>query len=151
MQDRGRDRDWRYDRQSGDQWTVRGYMVYRTSRTFSPPTDVIELPDRLVILVEIAGMQPDSFTITLATNQLTITGTRERPALSNAAYHQVEIGYGDFRVDVYLPWMVERDEVTATYRDGFLQVDLPRRAPLEVRVVAVESGDAKRQDEQHGV
>jgi HSP20 family protein len=103
-------------------------MLRRSTRKFSPPTDVIELPDRLVILVEIAGMLGDSFKITLHDRTLIISGIRERPPFEHPAYHQVEIGFGEFRVGIRLPWSVQADEVTATYDEGFLQVELPRRS-----------------------
>ncbi|NDJ62567.1 MAG: Hsp20/alpha crystallin family protein [Chloroflexi bacterium] len=123
-------------------WIVQGYTVWRTSRQFVPPTDVIELQDRLRVIVEIAGMRPADFSITLHNNRLIITGTRERRLDQTAAYHQVEIGHGAFRVDVALPWAVDRAGVAANYRDGFLQVDLPRRADDgQVQVIDVTFSD----------
>jgi HSP20 family protein len=130
------------ERQPGErQWVVQGYMVWRPNTHFNPPTDVIELNDRLVVRVEVAGMRPDSFTVALMNHHLVISGTRERPLIEGAAYHQVEIGYGDFRVQVLLPWLVEADQVNATYRDGFLEVELPRRLDTLVRVVDVTEGE----------
>ena len=117
-------RNWSRER---DQWVVQGYVVWRSNRHFVPPTDVIELEDRILVIVEIAGMRANDFTVSLLNRQLVISGTRERPSVPNAAYHQVEIGYGEFRVELQLPHLVERDEVNATYRDGFLQVELPLR------------------------
>jgi HSP20 family protein len=116
---------WQRDR---EQWVVQGYVVWRTNRQFAPPTDVIELADRILVMVEIAGVRAETFTVSLHQRQLLISGTRERPSLPNAAYQQMEINYGDFRVEVQLPDVVERDEVSATYRDGFLHVELPRRS-----------------------
>jgi HSP20 family molecular chaperone IbpA len=46
----------------------------------------------------------------------------------------VEIGYGEFRVEVMLIWSVERDAVTATYRDGLLEIELPRQPESHVTV-----------------
>jgi HSP20 family molecular chaperone IbpA len=118
-------RRWQRDR---DQWVVQGYVVWRSNPQFAAPTDVIELADKILVIVEIAGMRADDFTVSLNQRQLVISGTRERPSLPNAAYHQVEINYGEFRVEVQLPDVVDRDEVSATYRDGFLHVELPRRS-----------------------
>ena len=128
----------------GDQWVVQGYVVWRSNRHFVPPTDVIELEDKILVNVEIAGMRPNDFSISLLNRQLVISGTRERPALPNVAYHQVEIGYGEFRVEVQLPHMVELENVNATYRDGFLQVELPRRSEgqqVTINVNIEESDD----------
>jgi HSP20 family molecular chaperone IbpA len=110
------------------------YNAWHPSRQFVPPTDVIEFADRIRILVEIAALHPSDLNITLQTDRLVISGTRERPPLQDAAYHRVEIGYGEFRVEVMLIWSVERDAVTATYRDGLLEIELPRQPESHVTV-----------------
>ncbi len=119
-----------------DRWLTYGH--WRVSREFRPPTDVIELEDRIVVLVEIAALRPEDLTITLDAGSLIIAGKRDRPAFpiqdGGAAYHQVELGYGDFRIEVALPWAVQRDTVTAAYRDGLLQVDLPRQARQQIAI-----------------
>lgn len=115
-------------------------------RQFVPPTDVIELVDQIRVVVEIAGMMKDDFNIVLEKRHLMISGTRQRSGSNAAAYHQVEIGYGTFRVDLELPWEAERDAVTANYEQGFLTIDLPRQARRSVAVVDL---DAQEQDERH--
>lgn len=130
------DRRWSRER---DQWVVQGYVVWRTNRQFVPPTDVIELPDKILVVIEIAGMRPNDFNISLSNRLLVVKGTRERLALQDAAYYQVEIGYGDFRVEVQLPDSVDRDQVNAIYRDGFLHVELPRRTEGQQFIINVNS------------
>lgn len=112
-------------------------------RRFVPPTDIMELPDRIRVLVEIAGMQRDNLNITLVNRTLVISGIRGRNTEDLAAYHQLEIGYGEFRVEVKLAWSIDQDEVSATYQDGFLQVDLPRRAEKNVHVSGVREETEK--------
>ncbi len=116
-------------------------LMIRSTRTHRPPTDVIELADKIVVLVEIAGMQTDDLNISLHERRLTISGTRRKPEHHHAAYHQMEIGFGDFKVDMELPWTIEREAVTATYEAGLLAVELPRKASRSIPVVDV-SGDA---------
>lgn len=133
-----RRRDPLSERQPIDRrWVVQGYMIFRPNSQFTPPTDVIEFSDKLVVLMELAGMKTGDFHVSLTTNQLIVSGTRERPSFQGAAYHQVEIAYGDFRVEVMLPWPVEHDGVTASYREGFLQIELPRRADQAIRIIDV--------------
>jgi len=120
---------------------IQGYAVrLNIRRQFEPPTDVIELEDKIIVLVEIAGMRANDFNVALNGQQLVITGTRERPALQNAAYHQVEINYGEFRVEFSLPWNVSNQGVTAAYRDGFLHIEMPRVPENRIRVVGEEDG-----------
>lgn len=123
---------------AGDRaWTVQGYRIWHTGRQFTPPTDIIEREDRMIVLVEIAGMKSDDFKIMLMNDHLTISGYRERPRLENTFHHQLEIGFGEFRIEIVLPWAVVSDDVTATYREGFLQVDLPRQETGHVQRVDV--------------
>lgn len=110
-------------------------MFIRSNRPFNPPVDVVELADRLLIVVEIAGMTARDFNITLNNRRLTVAGVRERPPLPHTAYHQVEIGYGEFRIELLLPWNADRDSVSANYKDGFLQIELRRRPAEQVRVI----------------
>jgi len=133
--------------QGGRSWRVESYVVWRGSnRRFSPPTDVIELPDKLVVVVEIAGMRAGDFNVVLLEGRIVITGRRDRPSREHAAFHQVEIGSGEFRIEVGLPWSINRDQVSASYRDGFLQVELPRHAEVQIRVDQPTVDDTKSQE-----
>ncbi len=125
----------------GNAWAVQGYIVRYPTRRFVPPTDIIELEDRIMILVEIAGMRGDGFKIALYNQNLVISGTRERRDQPDAAYHQAEIGFGDFRINVPMPWSVERDEVNASYSNGFLRVELPRQQARRVHIVDVNTDE----------
>lgn len=119
------------------------YTVWRSARQFTPPTDVIEFADKVLVLVEIASLHPSDLNITLLDDRLVIAGTRERPPLPNAAYHRVEIGYGEFRVEVTLHWSIQRDAVTAAYRDGLLEIELPRQPESQITVKDGNPKDAE--------
>ena len=129
-------RRWSRER---DQWVVQGYVVWRTNPQFVPPTDVIELPDKVLVVIEIAGMRPSDFNIALHNRTLVVKGTRERLAMHDAAYYQGEIGYGEFRVEVQLPDNVDSDHVNAVYREGFLHVELPRRTEGQPFIINVNT------------
>jgi HSP20 family protein len=113
-------------------------MLWRSMNNFSPPVDVIELSDHIIILVEVAGMRAEDFNISLANNNLVISGVRRRPDISgdSKAYHRVEIGFGEFRLDIPLSWSLQQEIASAVYRDGFLQVDLPRRPEKQIPIVS---------------
>lgn len=110
-------------------------MLRRTNRQFTPPTDVIELESKLFVMVEIAGMRAPDFDITLHNRTLIISGIRDRLPLDSPAYHQVEISYGEFRVELALPWPVDREGISATYQHGFLFIELPRQPAEQVHIV----------------
>ena len=117
------------------------YSVWRPGQQFVPPTDVIEFEDRVLVVMEIAALRPADLSLTLLEDRLVIAGTRERPPLQNAAYHQVEIGYGEFRVEIGLSWAVQRDSVSATYRDGLLEVEMPRQPESQITVTDMNLKD----------
>lgn len=115
-----------------DKWAV---LIRHSNGSFSPPTDVIELADKLLVVIELAGMRSSDLDITLLERHLVVSGVRKRPQHPNPAYHQVEIAYGEFRIEVVLPWAVNRDSVSATYEAGFLQIELPRKTARNIRIV----------------
>ena len=51
--------------------------------------------------------------------------------------HQLEIRNGEFRIELMLPWAVDRSRIEANYRDGFLQVELPRRQDRQIHIINV--------------
>ncbi len=116
-------------------------MVRRPTRRFVPPADIIEYDKTIIVLVEIAGMRGENFKIALYHQRLVISGKRERPDFADAAYHQAEIGFGEFVLEVPMPWSIEQDKVTASYSNGFLRVELPREGAKRVHIVDVNDED----------
>ena len=110
-------------------------MLWNARKNFSPPVDVVETDEHIVILIEIAGMNSEDFNIRLANNYLVVHGMRHRPQIEGKAYHRVEIGFGEFRLDIPLIWSVQQEIVSAVYQDGFLRIDLPRLPEKHIRIV----------------
>ena len=117
------------------------YFLVRHSHAWAPPTDIFEDGDRLIVLVEIAGMNRDKFNVILDKRALTITGSRPAPHNSKVAFHQIEVRHGEFRMDVSLPWPIDEQSVEASYNDGFLRVELPKARANHVHIVDVEKRD----------
>jgi HSP20 family molecular chaperone IbpA len=121
----------------------RGRDVYEGAY-FRPPTDVCETDDSVVVTVEVAGLEDGAYAVTLsnADRTLTVSGRRHLPGVeARVTYHQLEIQQGKFVSQVYLPWALsDTEEVTASYVDGFLVVNLPKARPRQVPVRAVVAG-----------
>ena len=73
-------------------WSSRSYTVWQINRPFKPPTDVIELPDQILVLVEIAGMRASQIAVAISGRELVFSGERERPPVNATGYHQREVG-----------------------------------------------------------
>ncbi len=125
------------DYAEGRRLSGEGWIVCQHTGVWQPPTDVYENDDGVVVRVEVAGMRDEDFSISLAERRLVIAGTRVDPA-PKRAYHQMEIRFGEFRVEVYLPWPVKPEGVEASYEKGFLEVRLPRPSVQPVLVVEAE-------------
>ena len=98
-----------------------------------PPTDVYETEEAIVIRVEIAGMREQDFSVALEDRTLTIRGVRSDPT-ERRAFYQMEIPFGEFSTGVELPAQIVPEGVEAVYRDGFLQITLPKARPQHIQV-----------------
>ena len=102
--------------------------------TWRPPTDVYEMDNNLVVRVEIAGMREGDFAIELNGRFLIVRGVRQDIA-ERRAYHQMEIRFGEFSIEIELPSHIEADQVQAIYHNGFLRIMLPKSRPRQIPIV----------------
>lgn len=111
------------------------HSLYRTYRVmmlpsegvFRPPTDVYETKDEVVILMDIAGISLGEIQLTLTNNRLTIRGIRNPyPEGEKRHYHKMEIDFGPFERHIDLPARIDPDRVVHHYRQGFLEIRLPK-------------------------
>jgi HSP20 family protein len=94
-------------------------------RTWCPATDLIEMTDRLIIRLEIAGMRQSDFAIWIEPKRIRICGHRSE-ILEQRCFHRMEIPFGDFESEVDLPQPIDVHQTVAEYRDGFLSITLPK-------------------------
>lgn len=108
-------------------------VTVRRPHSWHPPTDLYETDEKYIVRVEIAGMNKEEFCVSIDNNVLTIAGTRPDMQLKRS-FHQVEIPFGDFKTSVELPTTVDPDQVKAEYRDGFLNIHLPKTLPTIIQI-----------------
>ncbi len=99
-------------------------------RIWSPPTDLYETDEAMIVNLEAAGMTEDDFSITFVHGTLFIKGIRAEPC-EKMIYRQMEIAYGEFASEVRIEKPVERSSIDATYQNGFLRVILPKTKGLK--------------------
>jgi len=117
----------------------RTHLAGASYQTWEPPTDVYETAEAVVVRMEIGGVQCEDIEIVVGDDQLlTVRGIRRDPrANERRAYHQMEIHYGVFQRNVYIPKPIDDKGACARYAAGFLEVVLPiaRRAQQPMRLV----------------
>ena len=92
-----------------------------------PPVDILESKDSYLIRAELPGMKREDFNLETKDATLTLSGERklEEPA-NGVEYHRVERVAGRFSRSFFLPQTVKHDGIKATYRDGILEVYVPK-------------------------
>ena len=94
----------------------------------------------LTLLAEVPGTQPEDIDINVVGETLTLSGVRQPEKLEeDARYHRQERGYGKFARSIQLPFPVDVNKVDATFKNGVLQVALPRAEADKPRKIAVKS------------
>jgi HSP20 family protein len=98
------------------------------SVTWRPLADIRETSDVMTVKIELAGMKEEDIDVTLYADALVVSGERldEHEQGATVYYHEAQIRYGPFRVEVFIPAPVDKEGVTARYENGFLWVDLPK-------------------------
>jgi HSP20 family protein len=108
-----------------DLWQVPRFSGMRSG--FRPAVDCFftEEPPQLVVVVELAGIEPDTIEIAVEERALTISGSRSRPRVPGQVYQQAEIEYGRFERRLALDHDVDTAAASADYRAGMLTITLP--------------------------
>jgi len=102
----------------------------------------IEMYDRkndIVVKVEIPGVDKKDIDLTITENNLTIKGEvmREEEVREEDCYAS-ELTYGSFARSIPLPVEVDSTKATATYRNGILEIVLPKKEEAKPREIKVE-------------
>jgi len=102
--------------------------ILQRSATWRPLADIRESAEMLMVKIELAGMKEEEIDVTLYEDALVVSGERheEPEGNENVYYHEAQIRYGPFRIEVLLLLPIDREGVKARYENGFLWVDLPK-------------------------
>jgi HSP20 family protein len=100
--------------------------------------DLFEDESRFIARVEIPGMEKDELNIEIRDDQLVISGEKrfEREN-TEGRWRVLQCAYGSFRRAIPLPCPVKDEEARASYKNGVLRIELPKRAlsqPQDYRV-----------------
>jgi HSP20 family protein len=109
------------------------WRTLKSPLSWRPPTDVYETESALMIRVELAGMREADFSIGYSERLLTIRGARQ-DTQERRAYHQMEIPFGEFFIEIELTVAIAADQIAATYQDGFLRIVLPKAQPVQIKI-----------------
>jgi len=116
-----------------------GRPVGRDDALFVPPVDIEETPDEFLLRVDLPGMTQKDVKVALMGDTLTIRGRRARDENSEGRnWHRTERVYGTFERSFALGGPVRNDKVKATFRDGVLEVHVPKAEEAKLREIEVQ-------------
>jgi HSP20 family protein len=108
-------------------------------RNWAPAVDLYETKDDLVLTMEVPGVREKDVSVSITGDLLSIKGERrfEHDVKEKQLLH-VERAYGKFERLVQLPIPVQADKVKASYRDGVLEVRLPKTEEIKPKEIKVD-------------
>ncbi len=111
--------------------------------TWLPAVDVWESENELVLSFDLPGIPEDKIAVELDDNVLTVSGERERAEEHRGdRFYRYERRFGTFQRSVTLPAGVNESEITANYKDGVLEVRVPKPEEQKPRRIQVGSQGA---------
>ncbi len=102
----------------------------------------IELYDRkneLVLRAELPGVDKKDIDLTITENNLTIKGeVKRKEEIKEEDYYVSEIRYGSFSRTIPLPIEIDSEKAKATFKDGVLEIVLPKKEEAKPKEIKVE-------------
>ena len=108
-------------------------------RLWLPLVDMFETKDDLHVTFEVPGVREKEVKVSITGDLLTVKGERTwDKEQADGSYHRLERVYGKFERSVALPVPVQADKVKATYRDGVLDIRLPKAEEVKPKEIKID-------------
>ena len=112
----------------------------RGARIYRPLTDIVEMPDGVMMLVEMAGVHADDVDISVERRVLTVRGRTKRSNPENFRLVYAEYGEGDYERAFTLSEDLDAAKIEAELRNGLLTLKLPRAEAATPKKISVRAG-----------
>lgn len=104
------------------------------------PLDVSETDNEVVVKADMPGIDPSHVAIEVTQDRMTIRAERKQETHEkDRNYVHIERRYGGFSRTVPLPSHVDADKASAAYKDGVLEIRLPRREGVKPKRIEVKT------------
>jgi len=108
---------------------------------WQPAIEAYETENDIVVRAELPGIDPNNVEITVAQDALTIKGeARSEQEDKRRNYYRRELRYGAFVRSLALPAGVQGDQAKASYKNGILEIRVPKSERAKPKTVKVEVG-----------
>jgi HSP20 family protein len=105
----------------------------------APSLDVFEEKDELVVKADLPGMNKEEIEVTVTGDVVTIKGEKKKEEeVKEKDYYRRERSYGSFVRSVELPCEVKSDQIKANFKDGVLEVRMPKTEEAKKKSISVK-------------
>lgn len=109
-----------------------------STRPWAPAVDIYETENSIVLKAELPGIDPKDVEVRVEDNTLYMKGERKfEKETKDENYHRVERSYGSFARSFSLPNSIDADKVVAEYKDGVLNLTLPKREEAKPKTIRI--------------
>ena len=110
-----------------------------TKGAWVPAVDIYETHESLILKAELPGITKEDVSVEVEDNTLTLKGEKKFEAeVKEENYHRVERSYGNFQRSFTLPATVDQEKVKAKFKDGILEIRLPKVEEAKPKQIKVE-------------
>lgn len=116
---------------------VRGEEIVQGA--WIPAVDIFETNEAIVLKAELPGITAQDISVEVKDNTLTLKGEKKfEKEVKEENYHRVERSYGSFQRAFTLPGTIHQEKVKAKFKDGILEITLPKVEEAKPKQVKVE-------------
>ena len=114
-----------------------------TTASFVPAVDVYEDEKKVVLKLEVPGIEEKDLDVSVENNTLTVKGERKfEKEEKEENFHRIERRYGSFYRAFTLPTTVDTENVAASYNAGVLKLELKKKPEAQPKQIKVNVGQA---------
>lgn len=107
--------------------------------SFVPAVDIYEDPQKVVLKLEIPGVEQKDLDVRVENNTLTVKGERKLEAEEKQEnFHRIERTYGSFYRAFTLPPTVDTESIAASYNAGVLKLELKKKPEAQPKQIQVQ-------------
>jgi len=111
-----------------------------TAASFVPAVDIYEDPQKVVLKLEVPGIEEKDLDVRVENNTLTVKGERKFDKEEKEEnFHRIERRYGSFYRSFTLPSTVDTESIQANYNAGVLKVELKKKAEAQPKQIKVNA------------
>ena len=105
---------------------------------WTPAVDIYETNEVVVVKAELPGLTKDQIGIEVKDGLLSLKGERKiEKNVKEENFHRIERAYGTFQRSFSLPASVDQERISASLKDGILELTLPKKEQARKRQINV--------------